>query len=259
MKNGIILVVNEVTKSFGGLLALDGASIGVAQGEVALLIGPNGSGKTTLVNLISGVYKPDAGRILFNGSDITNLPSHLIFRQGLVRTFQIPQPFLKLSVLENVLVARRERVGEGPLSSVLNKSWLKEEEENTETAFKILELIKLDRLWDAESYKLSGGQLKLLEAGRAIMSGARMLIMDEPAAGVNPNLAHEIFTHLIELNIKAGLTFLLIEHRLELALPYVHKVYAMFRGKVIAEGEPDEIIKDPRVAEAYLGTTYLGT
>lgn len=254
MKDGILLAVNDVTKSFGGLFALDGASIGVARGEVALLIGPNGSGKTTLVNVISGVYKPDGGRIVFGGADITNLPPHLIFRLGLVRTFQIPQPFLKLSVLENILVSRRERLGEGPLSCVLRKNWLKEEEVNTETAFKILELIKLDRLWDMESYKLSGGQLKLLEAGRAIMSGAQMLIMDEPAAGINPTLAHEVFTHLIELNRRAGLTFLLIEHRLELALPYVHKVYALFRGKVIAEGEPDKVVKDPRVAEAYLGT-----
>ena len=253
MIDNILLSATEVSKSFGGLLALDGASISVAQRELALLIGPNGSGKTTLVNVISGVYKPDKGRILFNGADITNLQPHETFGLGIVRTFQIPQPFLKLSVLENLMVAKREKAGEGPLS-VLGRKWLKEEEDHVEKAFRILELIKLDEVWDRESYKLSGGQLKLLEAGRALMSGAQMLIMDEPAAGVNPTLAHEIFQHLAELNKKVGLTFLLIEHRLELALPYVDKVYAMFRGKVIAQGKTEDILKDPRVAEAYLGT-----
>ncbi len=253
MQDGILLTATEVSKSFGGVVALEKASIGVRHRELALLIGPNGSGKTTLVNVLTGVYKPDTGRIIFNGNDITGMPPHETFRLGLVRTFQIPQPFLKLSVLENLLVAKRDNAGEGPVSS-LGRKWLKAEEEHVETAFKVLELIKLNELWDREAYQLSGGQLKLLEAGRALMSGARMLVMDEPAAGVNPTLAHEVFQHLTELNRKADLTFLLIEHRLELAIPYVDKVYAMFRGKIIAEGKPDEILKDPRVAEAYLGT-----
>jgi len=253
MKNGILLEAKEVTKSFGGLLALDRASISVRAGEVALLIGPNGSGKTTLINVVSGLYSPDSGIVRFDGSDITGLSPHEIFRAGLVRTFQIPQPFLKLTVLENLLVAKRETAGEGPISALVRRKWIREEEYHVRAAMRVLELIRLDGVWDREAYQLSGGQLKLLEAGRALMSGARMLIMDEPAAGVNPKLAHEVFTHLIELNRKLNLTFLLIEHRLELALPYVDKVYAMFRGSIIAEGKPDNVLKDQRVAEAYLG------
>jgi len=252
MSNSSLLSATGVTKSFGGLLALDQANINVKTGEVALLIGPNGSGKTTLVNVVTGVYKPDSGSVFFNGTDITGLPPHETFRVGLVRTFQIPQPFVKLTVLENLLVADRNHQGEGVLSSLLTRRWLKTEEDAIERVFKILELIRLDQVWDREAYKLSGGQLKLLEAGRGLMSGAKMLLMDEPAAGVNPALAHEVFQHLRELNRKAGLTFLLIEHRLELAIPYVDKVYVMSRGKIVAEGEPNEILKDRRVAEAYL-------
>lgn len=247
-----ILSATNVTKSFGGLLALDHTDLNVGAGELALLIGPNGSGKTTLINVITGVYRPDTGHVFFNGNEITGLTPHEIYRAGLVRTFQIPQPFRKLSVLENLLVADRTSLGEGIVTAVMTKRWAKNEEEAVDRAFRVLELIRLDSVWDREAYKLSGGQLKLLEAGRALMSGARMVLMDEPAAGVNPALAHEVFQYLKELNRSAQLSFLLIEHRLELALPYVDKVYVMLGGKIIAEGRPDEILSSVQVAEAYL-------
>lgn len=239
-------------KYFGGLAALDGVDLEVRDGLVTMIVGPNGSGKTTLINTVSGFYKPDSGRIFFNGADITGWPPHKVFKTGLVRTFQIPEPFQKLTVLENMLVARGGP-GEGFLGSLFRRSWAGAEERNVEDAFRILELLSLDRLWDRRASELSGGQLKLLEVGRALMSGARMLLMDEPIAGVNPSLAHEVFGHLLEVKKRLGVDLLLVEHKLDIALQYVDYVYAMDRGRVIAEGPPDQVINDKRVIEAYLG------
>ncbi len=245
--------IKGVRKTFGGLVALDGVDLELEEGRIYILIGPNGSGKTTLVNVVTGVYKPDSGRVAFNGRDITGLPPHEIYRLGLVRTFQIPQPFLKLSVLENLLVSKRGQSGEALLKAPLRNSWLMEEIEAVEEAFRILEELKLADLWDQPSYALSGGQMKLLEIGRALMSGARMIMMDEPIAGVNPVLAHEVFGRLQRLRDSMGITFFLIEHRLEIALRYVDHVFAMASGKIIAEGKPEKVLMEPKVIEAYLG------
>ena len=250
---GEILRIEDVRKSFGGLVALDGVDLSLDEGRIYILIGPNGSGKTTLVNVVTGVYRPDSGRVVFNGRDITGLPPHEVYRLGLVRTFQIPQPFLKLSVLENILVSKRGQRGEAFLQAPLKNSWLIEEIEAVEEAFRLLEELKLADLWDQPSYALSGGQMKLLEIGRALMSGARMIMMDEPIAGVNPVLAHEIFGRLQHLRDSMGITFLLIEHRLEIALRYVDHVFAMAAGKIIAEGKPEKVLMEPKVIEAYLG------
>jgi len=248
-----ILKTEKVFKRFGGIRALNGVSIEVRQGSITMLIGPNGSGKTTLINVISGFYKPDGGKIFFDGKEITGLPPHEVFKLGLVRTFQIPQPFTKLTVLENLLVAYPNNPGESFLKALWKRSWLKHEEEAIEKAFRILKLLKLDHLWDQEAYKLSGGQMKLLEVGRALMTDAKLLMMDEPAAGVNPVLAHEIFSRFTELKRELGLTFLIIEHRLEIALKYTDYVYAMANGVVVSEGVPEEVMIDPQVIEAYLG------
>ncbi len=245
--------IKGVRKTFGGLVALDGVDLELEEGRIYILIGPNGSGKTTLVNVVTGVYKPDSGRVAFNGRDITGLPPHEIYRLGLVRTFQIPQPFLKLSVLENLLVSKRGQSGEALLKAPLRNSWLMEEIEAVEEAFRILEELKLADLWDQPSYALSGGQMKLLEIGRALMSGARMIMMDEPIAGVNPVLAHEVFGRLQRLRDSMGITFFLIEHRLEIALRYVDHVFAMASGRIIAEGKPEKVLMEPKVIEAYLG------
>ena len=245
--------IKGVRKTFGGLVALDGVDLELEEGRIYILIGPNGSGKTTLVNVVTGVYKPDSGRVAFNGRDITGLPPHEIYRLGLVRTFQIPQPFLKLSVLENLLVSKRGQRGEALLKAPLRNSWLMEEIEAVEEAFRILEELKLADLWDQPSYALSGGQMKLLEIGRALMSGARMIMMDEPIAGVNPVLAHEVFGRLQRLRDSMGITFFLIEHRLEIALRYVDHVFAMASGRIIAEGKPEKVLMEPKVIEAYLG------
>jgi len=248
-----ILRTEEVVKSFGGVKALKGVSISVKEGSITMMIGPNGSGKTTLINVISGLYKPDSGKVFFNGREITGLSPHEIYRLGLVRTFQIPQPFTKLTVLENLLVVYPNNPGEKFLGALRRDKWRRIEEKVVEKAFRILKLLKLDHLWDQQSYKLSGGQMKLLEVGRALMSDAKLIMMDEPAAGVNPVLAHEIFRKFRELKDKLGVTFFLIEHRLEIALRYTDYVYAMANGVLVAEGVPETVMVDPQVIEAYLG------
>ncbi len=248
-----VLVVKDVRKTFGGLVALNDISMDVEKGLMTMLIGPNGSGKTTLINVVTGFYKPDKGRVWFDGKDITRWPPHRVYDEGVVRTFQIPQPFQRLTVLENMLTAYRSHPGESFLRAPLKRSWISEEEKAAEIAFKFLELLNLDHMWDRPATHLSGGQMKLLEAGRAIISGAKMILMDEPASGIYPKLAHEVFYHLTEMKKKLGVTFLIIEHRLELVLPYVDHVYAMARGSIVSEGEPKKVLSDPVVIESYLG------
>ena len=252
MGEDMILRTEGLRKAFGGLVALDDVSLEVERGSVTLMMGPNGAGKTTFLRVVCGIYRPDAGRVFFEGQDITGLRPHEVYRLGLVKTFQIPLPFTKLTVLENLLVAARGNPGESILKAPFRKAWEEKEEELVEKAFRILELLKLDHLWDHYSYGLSGGQMKLLEIGRALMSDAKMIMMDEPISGVNPVLAHEIFSRILELKDKLGITFFIIEHRLEIALKYVDYVYVMDRGHLLTQGRPEEVIDDPRVIEAYL-------
>ncbi len=248
-----LLEVREVTKSFGSLRALDGVSLEVEGKKVTILIGPNGSGKTTLINVISGFYVPDSGSVLLDGKDITGLPPYRLYDLGLARTFQIPSLFWKLTVLENLLAAARRNPGEGFLGSLFKRSWLKQETQAAEKAFRILELVGLAHVWDKPATNLSGGQMKLLEIGRALMSDARVLLLDEPISGVNPTLAHEIFSKLLKLRDDLGLTFFIVEHRLEVALGYVDHAIAMAYGKVLASGDANKVLNDSRVVEAYLG------
>ena len=248
-----MLRTENLVKKFGGVVAVDHVSIRVPEKRIVLIIGPNGSGKSTLVNVITGVYRADEGKVYFMDKDITNKPPHEIYKLGIVRTFQIPQPLKKLTVLENLLIAEAYHPGENPLKAIIERTWLKKERELVDRAFKILKFLRLDNLWDSEAYKLSGGQLKLLEIGRALMANAKLIVMDEPIAGVNPTLAHEIFQRLCEIRDVFNVTFLIIEHRLDIALKYVDYVYAMAQGRVIAEGKPEEVVNNPAVIEAYLG------
>jgi branched-chain amino acid transport system ATP-binding protein len=248
-----MLTVEGVRKTFGGLVALEHVTINVKKGLLTMLIGPNGSGKTTLINCITGFYKPDRGRVLFDGKEITRWPPHRVYETGVVRTFQIPQPFKKLTILENLLTAYRGNPGESFTKALFRKAWVSKEEKAMEMAFELLHLLNLDHMWNRPATHLSGGQMKLVEAGRAIMSGAKMLLMDEPAAGIYPKLAHEVFSYLTEMKQKLGVTFLIIEHRLELVLPYVDYVYAMATGKIVSEGKPTTVLSDPVVVDSYLG------
>ncbi|MDE1857879.1 MAG: ABC transporter ATP-binding protein [Thaumarchaeota archaeon] len=248
-----LLRINDVAKSFGSLRALDGVTFGIKDKEVHILIGPNGSGKTTLINVVSGFYKPDAGSILYQGREIGGLPPHKLYAMGISRTFQIPSLFTKLTLLENVLVADKGNPGESFVKSLVKRAWVKKETESTERAMSILTLLGLDKLWDGPANTLSGGQMKLLELARALMTGAKLILLDEPISGVNPTLAHEIFGRILKLRDDLGVTFLIVEHRLEIALSYVDTVTAMALGKVVAAGKPDQVMTDPKVIEAYLG------
>lgn len=225
----------------------------IEEKSLTILIGPNGSGKTTLINTIAGLYRADTGKVIFAGRDITKLPSHKIYRLGMARTFQIPSLFWKLSVLENVVVAAKNNPGEGFVRSMVKRSWMKEEKQMTEDAFKTLEVVGLYDVWEHPADSLSGGQMKLLELGRAMAGGAKVILLDEPISGVNPRLAHEIFEKLVSLRADLGITFFIIEHRLDIALRYIDTVVAMAFGKVLAAGKPEIVMADPRLIEAYLG------
>jgi branched-chain amino acid transport system ATP-binding protein len=260
----VLLSTREITKSFENLRALDGVSLDVTERKISILIGPNGSGKTTLINVISGLYEPDSGRVLFQGRDTTGLPPYRLYKMGLARTFQIPALFWKLTVLENLLVAERNNPGESFFRSLLPKGfkswrdiltpmWRESEKQGAEKAARILELLGLSRIWNQPAYLLSGGQMKLVEIGRALMSDAKLLLLDEPVSGVNPTLAHEIFSRILKLRDELGLTFFIVEHRLDIALKYVDQMFAMALGHVIASGPPDDVMSNRAVIDSYLG------
>jgi len=248
-----ILSISGITKHFGGLTVLDGIDMEIEQGKLYQLIGPNGSGKTTLINVVSGLLKPDNGKIIFDGTDITQKGLFDTYNTGLVRTWQIPQPFNTLTTMENFLISSSGNSGESFLNAPLKSKWKNDEKRIADKAMEIMEMVSLVEKKDTISRNLSGGQQKLLELGRAMMSDASMILMDEPIAGVNPTLAHEIFDKISNLCKKQKITFLIVEHRLDIALQYADHVFAMNRGKIIAQGSSDDVIKHPKVMESYLG------
>jgi len=225
----------------------------VGEKTVSILIGPNGSGKTTLINVITGFYKPDAGNVKFKSTDITGMTPHALYEMGIARTFQIPALFSKLTVLENLLVAGKGNPGESFNKALFRKFWLRSEEEAVEKAARILQNLGLMKQADTPAYLLSGGQMKLLEMGRALMSDSKLLLLDEPVSGINPTLAHDIFSKILKLRDESGLSFFIVEHRLDIAMKYVDHMTAMALGKVIASGPPKEVVSDTKVVESYLG------
>ncbi len=249
----VILDISNITKSFGGHTALDGVDIKLKEGKLYEMIGPNGSGKTTLINVISGMLKPDDGKIVFGGNDITKKGLCDTFETGLVRTWQIPQPFAMLTTLENFVLSGVNNSGESYLLAPLKSRWKNDEQKITDDAQKIMEMLNLTSQKDTLGQNLSGGQQKLLELGRAMMSGAKMILMDEPIAGVNPTLAHGIFERISSICKRQKITFLIVEHRLDIALQYADHVFAMNQGKIITQGSSEQIVKHPKVLKSYLG------
>jgi neutral amino acid transport system ATP-binding protein len=235
----------DLTKSFGGVTAVDGASVTFLEGKVNALIGPNGSGKTTFFNCVTGMIKPDSGRASYRGRDITGRPPHAIARAGIGRSFQLCRIFPRMTVLDNVLVAVRARSLRTQLTSSRNR-------EEIERARGWLTRVGIEHLEGIEARNLSYGQQKLLELAGVLMADPDTILLDEPAGGVNPALLGRIGTLVRELNAE-GRTFLVVEHNMELVMSLSDHVVVFDRGRPIAEGPPEEIRADPRVLEAYLG------
>jgi branched-chain amino acid transport system ATP-binding protein len=248
-----MLNIHDVRKSFGGIQALRGCSLRVEEGAVTGLIGPNGAGKTTLFNVVSGICRPDGGEVTFQGKRIDGLPPFQIARLGLLRTFQISRGLKRMTVLENLMVYPQGQVGED-----LSKVWFQwkgvkdQEKALREKAFKTLEFVNLTGLRDAYAQELSGGQKKLLELARVLMADPKIVLLDEPGAGVNPALMKDLVARILRLK-EEGMTFLLIEHDMDLVLSLCDTVIVMTQGEKLTEGSFDEIRRDARVLEAYLG------
>jgi len=252
-----LLEVRDLTKNFGGLRAVDHCSFRVARGTITGLIGPNGAGKTTVFNLITGFIPPDSGRILLDGQDIGHLRPDQIFARGLCRTFQIPREHGSMSVLENLLLVPPGQSGEHWWNALFRGARVQaEESRNLEKAREVLEYLQLTHVRNEYAANLSGGQKKLLELGRMLMADPRIILLDEPAAGVNRTLLRTISDNIQYLVRERGITFLLIEHDMNMVMSLCNPVIVMSEGRKLAEGDPETVRNDKAVLEAYLGGQY---
>jgi neutral amino acid transport system ATP-binding protein len=253
LANKPLLAAQNLSKSFGGIQAVNRAAIEVNLGSVTGLIGPNGAGKTTLFNLLCNTIRADGGEIRFEDTPITHLAAHQIAQQGMVRTFQVARVLSKMSVMENMLLAAQHQSGE--------KFWnvwfrpqqtAQQERQQREYASTILESVGLAHMAQEYAGALSGGQRKLLEIARAMMVRPKLVLLDEPAAGVNPTLINQICQHVQFWN-REGISFLIIEHNMDVIMSLCDRVWVMAEGKNLAAGTPDEVQRDDRVLAAYLG------
>jgi ABC-type branched-subunit amino acid transport system ATPase component len=248
-----MLRVAGVSKSFGGIAALDDVRLDVPRGHITGIIGPNGSGKTTLLNVIGGLLRPNAGEITLEGTDITGLPVHDRAQRGLTRTFQISRELGALTVLENLLVARLQQSGESIWKAFARFATVRREEtEAIGRAEAILERVGLFKLADDPARALSGGQKKLLELCRALMLDPKIILLDEPAAGVSPPMRAEIAQVIRSLRTQ-GVTFVIVEHDMEMVAGLCDQVYVFAAGTNLTSGTFQQVVSDRRVVEAYLG------
>jgi neutral amino acid transport system ATP-binding protein len=255
LNGGPILEAAEVSKHFGGIFAVDGATLNVREGSITALIGPNGAGKTTFFNVITGFYRADGGAAIFQGAPILGRPPYAIARLGMVRTFQITKALARMPVIDNMMLAAPDQPGEHLLGLLARPgASRRREKEIREAALELLEVFNLERLADHYAGTLSGGQRKLLELARALMTRPRLLLLDEPMAGINPTLGRRLLDHMQRLRAEEGVTFLFIEHDMEVVMNHSDRVIVMAEGRVIADGPPDQVRADQRVIDAYLGS-----
>ena len=250
-----LLEVRDVVRAFGGVRAVDGATLDVEASSITGLIGPNGAGKSTLFNCVSGFLRPESGTVRLEGKRIDKSAPHRIARAGLVRTFQTPRALTRMTVLENVMLAAPRNGGER-LGGALAPSARRREREVRDRSVELLELVRLEAHAHALAGTLSGGQRKLLDLVRALMVEPRILLLDEPMAGVSPTLRVELLEHILALRDRDGVTLLIVEHDLDFVMRASDRVIVMNDGQVIAQGSPDEVRADERVVDAYLGARH---
>ncbi len=249
-----MLVVDDVHKRFGGIQAVDGASFDVAEGSITALIGPNGAGKTTLFNVVTGFYRGDRGSVALQGRQIFRNAPHRIANLGMVRTFQITKALGAMPVIDNMTLAAPDQPGEKLRNFLLKPAASRRrEKEVRERALELLDTFNLRRLAHEYAGTLSGGQRKLLEFARALMTEPKLLMLDEPMAGINPTLGARLLDHIQQLRRERGMTVLFVEHDMEVVMGHSDRVIVMAEGRVIAAGTPEEVRNDQRVIDAYLG------
>ncbi len=248
-----LLELRDLRKDYGGLRALDGVSLTVPEGAIIGLIGPNGSGKSTLIDLVAGTIAPSGGQIRFAGGEIGGLAADEVFQLGIARGYQQPTLYFKMTALDNLLLPPKSQLGEHPWHAPWRRRWTDQEANNAERALQALQQVELLSHYDKLAADLSGGQMKLLEIARALMGEPRLLLLDEPTAGVAPLLAREIFHHIARLRDEQGITFLIVEHRLEILFDFVDEVYALHLGELIANGKPADVAADPLLQQVYFG------
>jgi branched-chain amino acid transport system ATP-binding protein len=252
-----LLEVRDLVKDFDGVRAVDHCSFSVQEGTITGLIGPNGAGKTTLFNVVTGFIRPDSGHVRLGAEDITGLAPHRVFEKRLCRTFQIPREHVSMSVLENLMLVAPNQAGERFWNCWLRPGEVRrQEEEIRERAMEVLRFVDLDRLAAEYAGKLSGGQKKLLELARTLMTEPKIVLLDEPGAGVNRTLLRRLSDNIRYLSRERGITFLLIEHDMDLVMSLCDPVIVMSEGRCLMEGHPEVVQRDPRVLEAYLGGQY---
>jgi branched-chain amino acid transport system ATP-binding protein len=248
-----VLSLRGLTRDFGAFRAVDGVSLDIRRGSITGLIGPNGAGKTTLFNMVAGSLRPTAGTVALDGQDITGLAPEALFARGLARTFQIPRPFRRMSVMENVLLPPPGQTGESVLGALFRRGHVAAEEARLrDRARDVLDFVTLAPLADQPAGKISGGQMKLLELARALMGDPKVILLDEPAAGVNPSLTRVLIDRIEELN-RRGVTFVVIEHDMDFVMRHCDPVIALAEGRVMFQGTAEEARRNPELLDAYLG------